>query len=166
MTLALVILLVAAGTSPFAARPEAQNPDALNALLVEVKGLRTAMEQLASAGPRVQLLFGRLQLQEQRINAQVRRLDTLQTQLRAATGEESRQRIDVQRVEDFVRSHPGAPEGDEVPRMKKHLALLTAEAQRLQMEESNVLSLIAAEQNRWNDINRALDELDRALIRR
>ena len=54
-------------TSHFTVRPVAQQPDTTAALLVEVRGLRAALEQLASAGPRVQLMFGRLQLQEQRI---------------------------------------------------------------------------------------------------
>jgi hypothetical protein len=39
-----------------------------SALLREVDGLRVAMEQKASAGPRVQLAIKRLQLQEQRVN--------------------------------------------------------------------------------------------------
>jgi hypothetical protein len=38
-------------------------PDVLGALLTEVRGLRQAMEQMASAGPRAQLALGRLQLQ-------------------------------------------------------------------------------------------------------
>ena len=124
------------------------------------------MEQLAAAGPRVQLLFGRLQLQEQRINAQVRKLEAVQAEVRAAVDKENRQRVDIQTMEDFVRSHPNAPEREGLERMKKFLATLSADTHRLQMEESNLASLIATEQNRWNDINRTLDELDRALTRR
>ena len=52
-----------------------QSEDVLPALLVEVRGLRAAMEQMASAGPRVQLAVRRVQLQEQRINTLIRRLD-------------------------------------------------------------------------------------------
>ena len=63
----LVLILTSLGTS-IVARQAGQQPDVLNALLVEVRGLRSAMEQLAAAGPRVQLTMGRLQLQEQRIN--------------------------------------------------------------------------------------------------
>ena len=39
------------------------------ALLTEVRGLRVAMEQMTSAGARVQLALGRLQLQESRLNS-------------------------------------------------------------------------------------------------
>ena len=45
-------------------------PDVLTALLIEVRGLRAAMEQAAFAGPSVDLLLGRVQLQEQRISNQ------------------------------------------------------------------------------------------------
>ena len=47
------------------ARP-AQN-DVLAELLVEVRGLRLAMERAATVGARIQLLVARVQLQEQRI---------------------------------------------------------------------------------------------------
>ena len=61
--------------------------DVLPALLVEVKGLRAAMEQMAGAGPRVQLFVGRLQLQEGRITGMIRRLDTVRDQLVTARRE-------------------------------------------------------------------------------
>src|SRR3972149_2796185 len=39
--------------------PRPQDSDVLPALLTEVRGLRAAIEQMASAGPRVQLALGR-----------------------------------------------------------------------------------------------------------
>jgi predicted nucleic acid-binding Zn-ribbon protein len=139
-------------------------------LLAEVRGLRAAMEQLASAGPRVQLLFGRLQLQEQRINEQVRKLDALREQLKRSQDKENEQRGQIQRFEDFARNNPSSPEAEDLekslPQMRKHLTTLTLETQRLVGEEANLSSLISTEQNRWTDINRSLDELDRALARR
>src|SRR5258708_19377371 len=67
---------------------EAQTPsrsdDLLPALLAEVKGLRAAMEQMASAAPRERLFVIRLQLQEGRISGLVRRLATGRTNLRGA----------------------------------------------------------------------------------
>ena len=56
----------------------------LGALLVEVRGLRSAIEQMASVGPSIQLAMGRLQLQEQRINTLVRRGDVVRDALTAA----------------------------------------------------------------------------------
>ena len=168
--LAALVVVLAGSVHPFRAEPRAQNPDPMRELLVEVRGLRVAMEQLASAGPRVQLMFGRLQLQEQRINDQTRKLDAVRGQLAKVQDEETRQRNELLRLEEFVRANPGSDERPELeksfPHMKKHLSNLTAETQRLQVEEANLSSLISAEQNRWMDINRALDELDRALTRR
>ena len=48
--------------------------DIMPALLQEVRGLRVAMEQMTSAGARVQLALGRLQLQESRLTAANARL--------------------------------------------------------------------------------------------
>lgn len=150
----------------FRAEPAAQNPDVTKELLVEVRGLRVAMEQLASAGPRVQLMFGRLQLQEQRISEQLRKMDVVRAQLAKAQDAENQQRADIQRVEDFVRAHPGAPEEQDLPNMRKHLLALSAETQKVLAEEAALTSMIATEQNRWTDINRLLDDLDRSLSRR
>jgi hypothetical protein len=63
------------------------SPDVLTALLSEVRGLRAAVEKMATAGPRVQLALGRLQLQEARIANQVRRLDQVRASLQTARRE-------------------------------------------------------------------------------
>src|SRR5262245_29540399 len=83
VTLAIVGVLATWRASPAAqqAAGSGQNPDTLAALLVEVRGLRAAMEQMASAGPRVQLAMGRLQLQEQRINTLMRQVDGIRNEL-------------------------------------------------------------------------------------
>ena len=165
-----VVVLLVLGVHGFRAAPQAQGPDMMKELLVEVRGLRAAMEQLASAGPRVQLMFGRLQLQEQRINEQVRKLDVVREQLKGVQAQESGELGRIQNFENFVRNNPSSPERADLeqslPGMRRHLATLTAETQRLLAEEANLASLIGTEQNRWADINRALDELDRALTRR
>src|SRR5687767_14532699 len=81
----LIIISAIFVTGVAAARSQSQEPQGvLSALLVEVRGLRAAMEQMASAGPRVQLALGRLQLQEQRLNTLVRRLEGVRDQLAQA----------------------------------------------------------------------------------
>ena len=77
------------GASSAAPRPPDANESAVVRLLVEVKGLRAAMEQMASAGPRVQLFASRLQLQETRINNMLRRLDTVRDRIGEAQREVS-----------------------------------------------------------------------------
>lgn len=159
------------GAGVFQAGAGAQQPDLSKELLAEVRGLRVAMEQLASAGPRVQLMFGRLQLQEQRINEQIRKADVVRAQLAKSQEEEAQQRGQIQRFEEALqRGNLPADERkdleESLPGMRKHLTRLVAEVQKFQVEEANLSSLISAEQNRWSDINRMLDELDRTLSRR
>src|SRR6516165_8975253 len=81
-TLGAAIGIVVFACGAFAVRGSAQaqqpsGPDVLPALLQEVKGLRAAMEQMATSNAHAQLLVGRLQLQEGRMNSMIRRLDTV-----------------------------------------------------------------------------------------
>ena len=144
--------------------------DTLAALFVEVRGLRAAMEQMASVGPSIQLAMGRLQLQEQRINTLVRRADGLHEALALA----HKQAAALQdRLGNAQRELEGdtAPEWQShlqrevLPLLKQELARATAEIQRLQTEESEAASQVASEQARWAEINQRLEDLDRALAR-
>ena len=144
--------------------------DTLAALLVEVRGLRAAMEQMASVGPSIQLAMGRLQLQEQRISTLVRRADGVRDELVAAhkqTGELQDRLRNGQRELD---ANPEAQRRSELQAwmadLKQQLARATAEIQRLQTEESEAAAQVSSEQARWAEINQRLEELDRALARR
>ena len=165
----LILVLTSLGTS-VGAPPAAQPPDVLNALLVEVRGLRAAMEQLAAAGPRVQLSMGRLQLQEQRINTLVRRLDEVRDRRAAAETEVSNAQREISGLEAAIRRDPSNPEAQQLERQVKALRFEVAEPaarlNRLQNEEIALGQEIAAEQGRWAEINQRLEELDRALSRR
>jgi chromosome segregation ATPase len=145
-------------------------PDVLAALLIEVRGLRAAMEQMASAGPRVQLALGRLQLQEQRVNTMVRRLEEVKASL-AAT-----QRRTEEMTDRLIELERGAREAsDPVVRsqteemskeLKAELTRATADVRRLQGEEAALSQDISAEQGRWAEINQRLEDLERSLGRR
>src|SRR5918993_551572 len=78
--MAAVVLGAAVNLSGQSAAPPRAD-DVLPAVLAEVRGLRAAMEQMASAGPRVQLFASRLQLQETRITNMIRRLDTVRDRI-------------------------------------------------------------------------------------
>jgi chromosome segregation ATPase len=147
-----------------------QSEDVLPALLTEVRGLRVAMEQMASAGPRVQLALGRLQLQEQRINTMVRRLESVRDAIGSAEKESAGTQAQLSMMTEMFKKD--LPEGEKNPltnaidALTKAVAAGTAEIQRLQGEEAMLQQQIATEQGRWSDINRALEELERALGRR
>ncbi len=147
-----------------------QGQDVLPALLIEVRGLRAAMEQMASAGPRVQLALGRLQLQEQRVNNLLRRLETARAGLAAAQREAEKLRQHVDAVEETVKSGVFPQGAQQRPQMEEELAVLktlsaraATDVQRLQVEESGIVQELAGEQGRWSDINRQMEELERAL---
>lgn len=168
----LVLAGLAVGSAFTGARaagtPDPQERDVLPALLTEVRGLRAAMERMASAGPRVQLALGRLQLQEQRVNNGFRRLEALRTGLAGAQREEEEARQRIATMEEALKTMTEPAQVRDIEqelRAMKQLRLpgLTAEVQRLQVEESNVAQEIAAEQGRWTDINQRLEDLERAL---
>jgi chromosome segregation ATPase len=151
-----------AGTQP--------TPDVLAALLVEVRGLREAMEQMASAGPRVQLALGRLQLQEQRINTLVRRLEEIKASLVQARRELTAQTDRVGQLERFTRETADAEKRREIEAelvaFRREVERTTAEVQRLKNDEATAAQDISTEQARWSEFNQRLDELERALGRR
>jgi hypothetical protein len=144
-------------------------PDILKELLVEVRGLRQAMERAATVGARIQLLVARVQMQEDRI-AELSR--------RAITVREEIGRIDMQiaqfsgMIKQFERSGVRAnpDEQREIEGMleiqKQQIAATEKRRQELIAEEALLAQQIAADQGRWSDVNTQLDELERSLTPR
>jgi predicted nuclease with TOPRIM domain len=150
--------------------PPAKTEDMLPALLAEVKGLRAAMEQMASAGPRVQLFVGRLQLQESRMNGMIRRLEGVRDKLAAEQELLTRAVNEVKGLE-AAQSTGNTP----IPREELTHAITHAKRQvderrgtvaRLTGEEAQLTQDLTLEQGRWNEINQRLDELERMLAKR
>jgi hypothetical protein len=139
--------------------------DVLPALLVEVKGLRAAMEQMAGAGPRVQLSVGRLQLQEGRIAGMIRRLDTVRDTLTTARKELEGMKGALKMFKVEEGRNPA--QKDDLPfpfgNFKEGAAAAEANIARLVAEEAQLVQDIATEQARWTEINQRLEELERAL---
>jgi hypothetical protein len=160
----VAVLSLAIGSSwrPTAAQ-SARGDDVLPALLVEVKGLRAAIETLAGAGPRVQLLSSRLQLQEGRMTAMIRRLDTVRDNLATAKRELERAR-GMEKLLAGDGAQPGETEDQGVLlNFKQEVAGARASVDRLTAEEAQLTQDLTVEQARWTEINRRLDELERAL---
>jgi chromosome segregation ATPase len=165
----LFAVMAVCALRPSIAAPQARpEQDVLTALLVEVRGLRAAIEQLASAGPRVQLSMGRLQLQAQRIATLARRADEIRDRRVGAERELSIHRQQVASLQEAIqRGRPLTPEIEHETReleaaVNQDKAVLAA----LQNEEIALNQEIAAEQGRWSEINQRLEELDRLLSKR
>ena len=170
LTVILVSATALGGPRISEAQVASASPDVLSALLIEVRGLQSAMEQMASAGPRIQLALGRLQLQEQRVDTLVRRLDQVRTSLRVASREMEQF---TERVSELDRQSREASDPEhrrqaefEVKIAKTELSRATADVQRLQGEEATLSQELSTEQGRWTEINQRLEELERTLTRR
>lgn len=170
-TMVAVFVLAAcafAGRNSVQAQPANPSEDVLPALLVEVKGLRAAMEQMAGAGPRVQLFVGRLQLQEGRIAGMIRRLDTVRDSLTKARQEAEQVKGALKMFNIEAADTPEKKE--EIPflfgNMKEGLAAAEANVARLVAEEAQLSHDVATEQARWVEISRRLDELEKELGKR
>ncbi len=154
-----------------ATRQIQQQEEVLPALLVEVRGLRAAMEQMASAGPRVQLALGRVQLQEQRINTLMRRLEDSRSHLAEAQRRSTNFQQQVRGVEELLREpRPNSPPVSELQDMQRaserELASANADVERLTAEATVLESDLAAEQGRWIDLNQRMEALEQSLVRR
>jgi hypothetical protein len=142
--------------------------DVLPSLLQEVHGLRVAMEQMATSNAHAQLLVGRLQLQEGRMNGMIRRLDTVRDDLAKTEGEYA-QMSGALKTFEVESPSPGVPEKDReqaLGGLKQQAQILKANLERLRAEEAQLTSDLTAEQARWVDINQRLDELERSLAKR
>jgi chromosome segregation ATPase len=166
-------LLVVIAIAAFVMRGSAQTQqpsgsDVLPALLQEVHGLRAAMEQMASSNAHAQLLVGRLQLQEGRMNSMIRRLDTVRDEHAKAQTTYEQMRDSIKRLEgDRSANDPPQEQRDDMLAGLRHqVGTAKAAADRWAAEEAQLTSDLTAEQARWTDINQRLDELERSLVKR
>jgi chromosome segregation ATPase len=171
LVIAVAVATVAGAVVSARQRPPAANDEVLPALLAEVKGLRAAMEQIASAGPRVQLFVGRLQLQEARINAMARRLDTVRDSLAGAQQHYVETSQALKGLQSAIaENREGLPPRGELDSMlasrRSEVSTAKTAVDRLTAEEAQLVQDVTIEQGRWTEINQRLDELERALIRR
>lgn len=162
----VVIVIVAIA---FAARVPAQQQTVSTQaeLLTEVRLLRQALQSMVSANARVQIVFGRLTLQEQRTATAAKRLDDSRAALRKVTQElamlsdqaEMMARMEGRKPEDVEQA---AKEGG---MMKRMVQQMETERVRLVAEEGEAANELNQEQARWSDLNRQLEELERALAK-
>jgi len=169
----VVMALVGGAVAKTLAAPQgapAPNGDILPALLTEVRGLRAAMEQMASAGPRIQLFVARLQLEETRINNSVRRLDDLRAALTKAQDEINRLADEQRGLEKLLADNPNHPERDQftaqIEILKRDAGEKRAVMTRLTAEEAQLTQDMSADQARWTEINQRLDDLEKSLAKR
>jgi DNA repair exonuclease SbcCD ATPase subunit len=174
--LPVLVITIAVASWFVPARAQAPSHDLVPALLQEVKGLRAAMEQMASVSAHSQLLVGRLQLQEGRITSMTRRLDTVRDALAEARHELEESQNQLTSLQ--TPQPPGAEKEQGLAALIKSFGFVKIEdvqrevasrqetVNRLATEEQQLTQQITAEQARWVDINQRLDELERTLAKK
>ncbi len=170
----LVVLAVVMGLAAFASAQGSAQPDQnsiLAALLAEVRAMRAELAAAASSGIRTQLLIGRLQLQEQRINAVSNELTEVRRALAGLEEGRGSMLAEVQRLEDTLRGGVSSdPEQRAAAQMLEQMQMQVDQVQRqeqqLRAQESELNAQLASEQGRWMDFNTRLDEIERSLTAR
>ncbi|MGH9314137.1 MAG: hypothetical protein ACRD1S_13195 [Vicinamibacterales bacterium] len=163
-----IVCLVAAGVVSGVSGQTQRPPASMDDLLAEVRALRAELNQASGASIRAQLLVGRLQLQEHRINTIVQQMTSTREQL--AGVERTRALIEPQwkaSEEEARNQGAAAAAGDTAGHPVK--ALFEEQLKRekeLRAQESSLAALLAAEQARWVEFNDRLDELERELQKR
>ena len=171
MNIRFVHTLIAALFLSFASSSiaSAQQSDSAE-LLREVRLLRQTIETITATNIRVQIVFGRLQMQEQRTVTATQRLDAARQQLTSI----------VEQISNLDAEAKLQAEAAETPRDAEHREMLlqmkreseryrgSLEAQRMRAaaEEAEAANCLALEQGQWAELNQRLEELERSLVRR
>jgi chromosome segregation ATPase len=171
--LSVAVVLLAGWTVVRAQGPAgAGSTDIMPALVQEIRALRVALEQMSSAGPRVQLALGRLQFQEQRITSSIKRADDARLRLAQLQREQLELQQQVRGFESELRERGTRADGEGpnaeqlaglLALQKQRLANHATEVQRVAAEEAMFTAEVATEQARWTEINQRLEDLERAL---
>jgi hypothetical protein len=154
LTLAAVAGLAAQSSAPQA-----------DPMLVELRAMRADINERLEANIRVQLLLGRLTLQEQRTNTVLRQLAEVTEKLRA--NEQAKGQVegftkmfglDAVKAEDEDNFLTATVRGQ-----AEHVAKAEAE---LKQQQAELTATLAQEQARWAAFNAQLGELERMLEKR
>jgi len=145
-----------------------RQPASLDDLLNEISGLRADLRQTTRATAQMQLLTARLQLHEQRLAVWSNQRNDVSTRLALAT----RLRSEAERQNQVFEENKGRNQEIGISRdeleaqqrfFKANFDQQRDAERQLQAQESQLAAEIANEQNRWQDFNGRLDELERSL---
>jgi hypothetical protein len=167
---AIIVVLVAGGAL-VARVPAQQQASTQTELLTEVRLLRQAIESLTGVNARVQIVFGRLQLQEQRTSSASQRYD-LAREASARMGREiAIQNDQMKEFENAISDSRRKPE--EIDQLRAESRSTARGIERMEQErlqlvaaETDAANVLNQEQGRWSDLNRQLEELERLLVKR
>ena len=147
-------------------RAQSPSTDPILELLIEVRGLRAALERSASIGARVQLFVARIQLQEQRIAELSHRGASVRSELRSADLDIVNANAAVKGMEESlsrISAEDRANAEHEISQLKVRLGVIERRRQELASEETQLAQEMGLEQGRWVAINDQLEQFERSL---
>jgi chromosome segregation ATPase len=164
----LVLIAVFAACAAIASAQAQRGPATLDDLLTELRGLRADLKAMRATTTEAQMLTARLSLQEQRLGVLSNQRNDVSTRLALETRLRSDAERQVQTFED------NSSRNESLGVSRKELEMQQAifkqmfnqhrdAEQQLRTQEADLSAQIAAEQNRWQDFNSRLDELERSL---
>jgi chromosome segregation ATPase len=166
----LCVFVGVAGFSPAPAGQRTASPsnDIMTALIQEVRQLRMAMEHSAAVTPRVQLTLARLNIEEQRIAQLAAQFDRARQEVTIHTLTVGRLSGELEEAEESLQATTDQPrrvafEAD-INELKRQLKSHAASQDAARARENDAAQALTIEQNRWNDLNARLDELERLLV--
>ena len=166
--MAFLMMLWAAANGSCQTPPK--DPDALQALLVEVRQLRQDIEAMTVASQRVQIALYGLQMQDGAVARAAQRLDA--TRNRRAQAEETRNHMAAELQMAEARSEVRT--GQETPtelkarelgmtQLKGELEKLTAEVQSREAAEAEATTQFRTEQAKMSELQERIERLDKVL---
>jgi chromosome segregation ATPase len=145
-----------------------RQPASLDDVVNEIRALRADLKKTTASATQAQLLTVRLQLQEQRIAVLSTQRNDVSARLAIETSERADAERRVQTFEDMKNRNEdlgvSRAELDGQEKAFKNMFTLHRDAElRLRAQDTQLSDEIATEQNRWQEFNNRLDELERSL---
>jgi hypothetical protein len=141
--------------------------DTIAALLVEVRQLRIAMERAATTTPQVQLLAARLSVQNERLARVERDHDMAKRELDDLSSALVQTAMQADNLDNraAVEANPERQRQmlQEQADAKAQVAELRERELRLRAREAELAGALGTEQQHWAELNRRLDEVERAI---
>ena len=146
----------------------AKDPDALQALLVEVRQLRQDIEGLTVASQRVQIALYGLQMQDAAVARMAQRMDDARNKRMGAEVGRDHLAGEIKKFEDTVTSgtlndSDSKAVQQRLVQLKSELERSTAEVQAREAAEAEASSQLQREQAKLGEIQDRIERLDKVL---
>jgi primosomal protein N'' len=161
------LVLGLAGFLPASAWAQAATPPTLEAVVNEIRLLRQAIERQSSSAARVQLLVGRLALQDQRTGRARDAVERLESELASDQRERDQLQVAARESQRSLEQTTDPERRAELEAQSRLMREQYAKAQQRVSQTEDRLSrareALDVETGRYDDLDRVLTDLDRQL---